>query len=81
MNPGRTIAARQSVPAMVFEDQGLGLGLGAGIGIERIGGGGHGLVGSVMVAAFVDAERADVDEPFELGAERRHRAASEVPRR
>ena len=57
----------QPALAMVFEHQGLGLGLGSGVGVERIGGGGHGLVGPVMVAAFVDAERADVDEPFDSG--------------
>ena len=55
---------------MILEDQGLGLGLGSGVGIERIGGGGHGLVGPVMVAPFVDAERADVDEPLEPGGNR-----------
>ena len=67
MKPGPDDRHGQSVAAMVFEHQGLGLGLGPGVGIERIGGGGHGLVGAVMVAPLVHAERADVDEPLELG--------------
>ena len=79
---------RQPVLAMVFEDQGLGLGLGPGVGVERIGGRGHGLVGPVMVAPLVHAERADVDEPLELGgnggieqqAERFHVEPAELSR-
>ena len=57
----------QSMAAMVVKHQGLGLGFGSGVSIERIGGGGHGLIGSVMVAPLVHAERADVDEPLEPG--------------
>ena len=71
--------------AVVLQDQGLGLGLGPGVGVERIGGGGHGLVGPEMVAAFVDAERADVDEPLDAGpgtaASSSRRRASTLRRR
>ena len=76
---------RQPALAMVFEDQGLGLGLGSRVGVERIRGGGHGLVGPVMVAPFVHAERADVDEPLEPGvgtaASSSKRSASTLSRR
>ncbi len=65
MKPGRTIAAGNPRSRWYSQDEGFGLGLGAGVGIERIGGGGHGLVGPVVVAAFVDAERADVNEALE----------------
>ena len=55
----------------VGEGQGLGLGLGAGVGVERVGGGRGGLVGAEVVAALVDAQRADVDEPPHLGRDGR----------
>ena len=68
MKPGRTIGDGQSALAMILQDEGFGLGLGAGVGIERVCGGGHGLVGAVVVAAFVDAQRADMDEALDAGS-------------
>ena len=67
MKPGRTTAAGSPAPAMVVQHQGLGLGLRSGVGVERIGGRRRRLVGPVVVAAFVDAQRADVHQPLDPG--------------
>ena len=69
---------------MILQDEGLGLGLRAGVSVERIGGGGHGFIGAVVVAAFVDAERADMHEPLDAGsraASSSRRSASTFSRR
>ena len=50
---------------MEVQDKGLGLGLRSGVGIKRIDGGRDGLVGAVMVACLVHAQRADVDKSFD----------------
>ncbi len=51
---------------VVFQDEGLGLGLGAGVSVKRAGRRRDGLVGAVMVATRVDAQRADVHESLDL---------------
>ena len=66
MKPGRTMAAGSPRSAVVLQDEGLGLGLGAGVGVERAGRRRDGLVGAVMVATLVDAQRADVHESLDL---------------
>jgi hypothetical protein len=50
---------------VVLQDKGFGFGLGAGVSIERIGRWRHGLVGSVVVAAFVNAEGADMNKSLD----------------
>ena len=51
---------------VVFQDEGLGLSLGAGVSVKRAGRRRDGLVGAVMVATRVDAQRADVHESLDL---------------